>query len=92
VLTDPAVGGTFLTWSLHFLAGHAQHYSAVSNKWADLPGNPLTLENAHGFVPNQPLTLDQFNLIYSSLLTEPEIDFHTIYYQTYPLESVKPID
>lgn len=83
MLTDPGVGGTFLTWSLHFLAGHTQYYSTKCSKWVDLPSDPLTVINAHGFTPNQPTNIDQFNLIYSSLLEEPESNFHTIYFHNF---------
>jgi len=53
IITDPAVGGTFLTWSLHYLAGHTT-YLTTSGKYVDLPDNPMQKhnadgDNAHGF-------------------------------------------
>lgn len=83
VLTDPAVGGTFLTWSLHYLAGHKKYYHAKTNSWIDVPDNPLTGKNSHGFKPNQPLTADTFDLIHTSLLNTPNDNFHTIYFHNF---------
>lgn len=54
VLTDPAVGGTFLSWSIHYLAGHQHYFSVLDNQWINLVNNPLTPNNAHSFKPNQP--------------------------------------
>jgi hypothetical protein len=83
VLTDPAVGGTFLTWSLHYLAGHEKYYHAVSNSWVSVSNNPLTGKNSHGFKPNQPLTSDTFDLIHSALVNTPTDNFHTIYFHNF---------
>lgn len=83
VLTDPAVGGTFLTWSLHFLAGHKKYYRAKIDQWIDLPADPVTSLNAHGFLPNRPINVDSFNLIYSALLNKDTDDFHTIYFHNF---------
>lgn len=88
VLTDPGVGGTFLTWSLHYLAGHKKYYHAKSNNWIDLPVNPLTNKNAHGFRPNQPTSADTFDLIHSALLNQITDDFHTIYFHNFPGSAV----
>jgi len=78
VLTDPAVGGTFLTWSLHYLAGHDNYYQAKSGVWIDLPHNPLTEKNSHGFLANHPES-KSFDDIYSSLVSTKTNNFHTIY-------------
>lgn len=83
VLTDPGVGGTFLTWSLHYLAGHEKYYHAKTNRWVDIPSNPLTDRNSHGFNPNQPFSLDTFNSIHSLLLANPVDTFHTIYFHNF---------
>ena len=48
IITDPATGGTFLSWSLHYLAGHTTHLTS-SGKYVDLPDNPVQKHNAHGF-------------------------------------------
>ncbi len=83
VLTDPAVGGTFLTWSLHFLAGHKRYYHAETYQWIDLPADPLSSKNAHGFSPNQPNSAESFDLIYSALRNKDTDDFHTIYFHNF---------
>jgi hypothetical protein len=83
VLTDPAVGGTFLTWSLHYLAGHEKYYHAVSNSWITVCADPLTNKNSHGFTPNQPNTIDAFNSIYPALVNTPTNEFHTIYFHNF---------
>ena len=90
VLTDPAVGGTFLTWSLHYLAGHQQYYLAQNESYIDVPLDPLTDRNSHNFKPNQPSSLDSFNDIFNILLNCPTDDFHTIYFHNfkYSTESV----
>jgi len=79
VLTDPAVGGTFLTWSLHYLAGHDVYFSAKNNSTVELPGNPLTKINSHNFIANQPLTIDEFTQVFDCLIHQPTDTFHTVY-------------
>jgi hypothetical protein len=81
VVTDNAVGGTFLTWTLHFLSGQQQYYHAESNGFLPVPGDPTTERNAHGFQQNQPLFLKDFNPILNCLTSieskEPQhIYFH----------------
>lgn len=53
VLTDIAVGGTFLSWSLHFLNGDIEYYDHELQEFKELTKNPLTQFNAHGFRANQ---------------------------------------
>jgi hypothetical protein len=83
VLTDPAVGGTFLTWSLHYLSGHENYFSAKNKSHCDLPADPLTAINSHNFVPNQPNTVDEFNKIFDALISQPTDTFHTIYFHNF---------
>jgi len=54
VLTDPEVGGTFLTWSIHYLRGDTCYFLAEHNKYCKIPKNPLSAKNAHNFIPNNP--------------------------------------
>lgn len=68
VLTDPAKGGTFLTWSLYFLAGHTNYYHSESKQLQSLPSNPLTELNAHNFRPNQPVDLETFDDVFGDLI------------------------
>lgn len=79
VLTDSAIGGTFLTWSLHYLAGHTDYYSAYTNNKQQLTSNPLTLSNAHGFVANHPGTLEEFNFCLENIISQVSKDFTTLY-------------
>lgn len=51
ILTDPGVGGTFLTWSIQYLSGKT-HYFSAQHGILEIPHNPLTAKNAHGFIPN----------------------------------------
>jgi hypothetical protein len=83
VLTDPGKGGTFLNWSVHFLAGHTQYYFAKDNKWIDLPNNPLTKINAHVFKANQPLGRQDFCKYLDSLLSCKTQDFHSLYFHNF---------
>lgn len=53
ILTDSGCGGTFLNWSLHYLAGHNEYYSVHPLGWMPVTDNPITDRNAHGFKPNQ---------------------------------------
>ena len=80
VLTDPGVGGTFLTWTLHYLAGHRLHYNARKQCWLDVPDTPLNKNNAHQFVANQPQDLDAFIKIKQQLDQVESPTFHSIYF------------
>lgn len=53
VITDPAMGGSFLSWTIHYLSGKDQSYSATAKDWINLPSNPVTESNAHKFDTNQ---------------------------------------
>lgn len=85
IVSDPAKGGTFLDWSLHFLAGHQQHYLAVrgNNHWQTLTTNPLTKTNSHGFISNQTSNLEKFKHTYTTLNNIPSEEFHTIYFHNW---------
>ena len=54
IVTDPTVGGTFLTWSIHYLRGDTGYFLVEKETEIQLTDNPLTTVNAHGFIPNQP--------------------------------------
>lgn len=83
VLTDPGVGGTFLTWSLHYLAGHKEYFLCQKNSVVELPGSPLTDINSHNFIPNQPTNIDRFNTILHKLINTQPSTFHTIYFHNF---------
>jgi hypothetical protein len=58
VITDPAVGGTFLTWSIYYLSGKTQYFSIGDQINIELPVNPLINKNAHNFNSNHPENLN----------------------------------
>ncbi len=53
IVTDPAIGGTFLSWSLEYLAGHTNSYSTSKKTYLPLIDNPVQEREAHLFKPNQ---------------------------------------
>lgn len=79
ILTDPLIGGAFLTWSLHYLAGHNKVFYVRDRKWLDLPEDPVNRVNAHDWKGNQPLLLEEVVDHIDQLANiEPE-GFHTLY-------------
>lgn len=87
VIADPGVGGTFLNWTLHYLAGHSQIYSVKQDKWVDLVDDPTTSINAHNFKPNQPISLIQFDLTFDKLVHTNSELFHSIYFHHFGINS-----
>jgi len=88
VVTDPGVGGTFLTWTLHYLAGHKEYFLREKNCWTAIPSNPLTKINAHKFIPNQPnrqheCSAEQFQQVVKNLEDTPTNTFHTLYFHQF---------
>lgn len=57
VITDPAIGGSFLSWTIHYLSGKDKSFSIAADDWIDLPANPIVKTNAHGFDTNQVINL-----------------------------------
>lgn len=53
ILTDPAIGGTFLSWSLYYLSGTNRYYRFREKKHLTLPADPVNNRNAEGFKANQ---------------------------------------
>jgi hypothetical protein len=84
ILTDSGVGGTFLTWTIHYLSGDTEYFSVSNNSWTTLPTDPLTGVNAHKFKPNQPINLLEFKKIFNRLKTTSNqtIYFHHFYQDT----------
>lgn len=60
ILTDPFSGGTFLSWTMYYLSGKDHYFSVRQQSVLPLTDNPLTDKNAHGFIPNQPWTENEF--------------------------------
>jgi hypothetical protein len=80
VVADATMGGTFLTWSLHYLAGHSTYFSAKEKNYINLIDDPLTNINAHKFRPNQPNDLIQFDQYIDLIINTPTELFHSIYF------------
>lgn len=83
VLTDPACGGTFLTWSLYYLSGHTEYYSVSQQQNINLVLDPVTSTNAHGFRPNQPTTLEKFTRQFNVLSSRPQEEFNVMYFHNF---------
>lgn len=88
ILTDVAVGGTFLSWSLHYLAGHSEYFNILLKNNCTLTENPLTNQNSHNFQPNQPnrvtlCTVAQFQKFVTELENTPTQSFHTLYFHLF---------
>lgn len=82
ILTDPGIGGTFLDWTIHYLAGHNTVYNTVTESWHTLPDNPLTETNSHNFKPNQPANITEFRSIINKLTALNSTEPQTIYFHT----------
>lgn len=85
VVTDPGVGGTFLSWSIHWLAGHTDYFLVEENKHCKLTENPVGKNNAHAFVPNQPNRIfncspEQFDHFVNYLNNNGFDDTNILYY------------
>ena len=72
LLTDPMVGGTFLSWTIYYLTGKTHYFSARQDKMIELPNDPLTNKNAHNFFPNQPLYLNELDWFLPKLINKDE--------------------
>ena len=86
VLTDPATGGTFLSWTLHYLAGHTEYFLLSSNQHTSLTSNPINSINAHKFRPNQAninFNKQQFIEFAEKLHNQPTKGFHVLYFHQF---------
>lgn len=83
VLTDPAKGGNFLSWSLHYLAGHTTYYCAKTQCWTELIQNPIAEKNAHKFVANQVSSYKQFRHYMDMLAACKSDNFHVLYFHNF---------
>ena len=72
VITDPEVGGTFLTWTIYYLSGKTQYFSQTEQAFVELPSNPLTSKNAHKFGATHPNNIDDFNRYLPAAITNDE--------------------
>ena len=80
ILTDPGVGGTFLTWSIYYLSGQTHYYSTNEKKLIPIIDNPLTENNAHKFDANQAMRNEKFEKTFKEILIGEKIsDLNIIY-------------
>jgi hypothetical protein len=82
IISDPAIGGTFLSWTLHYLSGHSEYLHCKTKTYNKLPTNPLISINAHGFKGNHPWTILEFEDSINLLINQPTEKFHTLYIHT----------
>lgn len=92
LLTDSSVGGTFVSWSIHYLAGHEDYYHAIQNKKLVLTDNPIDKLNAHNFEPNQTTTKEDFEKVLHNLINQKTDTFHSIYFHQFWNKKPKSYD
>lgn len=86
ILADPLIGGTFLTWSLHYLAGHDEVYSVREQKWRPLVEDPVGDTNAHRFNPNQADRLEEIQHFLDNFAVVNPKGFHSLYFHNFTLD------
>ena len=88
ILSSESYGGTFLDWSLHYLAGHEYVHSGgnaafVSDgivRHRELTSSPLTTNNnAHGYMKNHPIGYKETKELLRILGQINTSEFHTTY-------------
>lgn len=83
ILTDVAIGGTFLTWTVYYLSGKTNYFSVRKNEFVEVCHNPLTTVNAHKFLPNQPRNKNEFaNILHKTLEHNEHLYMHQLRYDT----------
>ena len=87
VLTDPTVGGTFLSWTIEYLSGKTQYFSVRNQANIDLPNDPMTEKNAHKFKVNRVRKFEECVELLSMLQKSDQkecIYLHTLRQDTKP--------
>lgn len=74
------LGCTFLDWSLHWLAGHRQHWNFHLGDWAAIPADPLVDRNAHAHQKNHPAGDKELEHMLAMPVPRSGSDFTTVYY------------
>lgn len=81
VITDDGVGGTFLSWSLHWLSGQQKYFHVPQNTHVEICHNPIVKNlNSHGFKINHVGTVSEIQNYLNKLPKTPlqHIYIHTI--------------
>jgi hypothetical protein len=92
VLTDPGVGGTFVSWSLYFLSGQDHYWYYRTNSQQLLPHDPLSAVNSHQFMANQfnnSKDLELFKQVSSSNKPGPIVSYMHPWGPAYSVEQTK---
>jgi len=79
IFTDPAIGGTFLEWSIYYLAGHSHYYSVHEKTQIPVISNPLTDINAHKFSSNMIANVKTAEQIIPEIINQP-YNIQTLYF------------
>ena len=81
VITDPSVGGSFLSWSIKYLSGQSTYFNTETNRWLPLITNPVTKDkNAHNYKANFSEELDGLHQIVDTLKNTDSQYSHVLYY------------
>ena len=83
ILSPHAYGGTFLDWTLHYLAGHDCVYSGIGTSVGEghrpLSKSPINEINAHGHIKNHPCGYAEASIAMERLRAISSDEFHSIY-------------
>lgn len=83
VASDVSVGGTFLSWTLHWLAGHDTVFSYEQKQWLNIPSNPNNKTNAHKFSSNLMSGPERFYDMLGVLQDTDTAEFHHVYFHPF---------
>jgi hypothetical protein len=90
LITDPMVGGTFLSWSLYYLTGCDQYWHHRSGCYRPLPENPLNGLNAHNFESCQAQEPGDVESLIHGLSQRHQDSMHVIYMHNFN-EHLQPL-
>jgi len=85
VITNPGIGGTFLSWTIEYLSGHKKAYNVVSNRYDNMSDSiKVGKVNFHNYKPNQCfMHEDMFECVqkkYNLISKEIGSDFGVLYF------------
>jgi len=80
VITDGAVGGTFLSWSITYLSEQNTYFNVEINEWLPVIANPTTKKNAHNYKSNFSQEIDGLSQIVDVLKSTDSVYPHVLYH------------
>lgn len=83
-----SVGGTFVDWSIHFLAGKQDYFSWSKKHLIPLVDNPVTALNAHGHPKNHPWGLQATANFFNTVIADSTTNLYSCYPIPLPHQSV----